>query len=741
MSRFWWNGAFALLLFAGSGWFDSSLAGTRLCAQSLSSENSTPAPAMSATVRTMLAKEPTTPYEWIHSANLLIDFGHDDLARQRLEQFQANHLKGLNDQELFQLYRELGADLIFRLSVRDSLAPIGAEVADAIVQGAQQHSTDPSRITQLISQVLTDNPYDQVRAVEDLRLLGEYGAAVMVNLLADEAYRDHWGRIRAVIRQFGRVAEKPLQAALRSDNGKLQAEAIRALRYVDSPDSTLALYAPCLGPQVPEIIQRTAIASFARLNSGREPNSDKAVQSLYYNALQLLLQRPAFRHDIDGELTPWWTWDARQRMLQVDWIDARVASSIRSYQWASDLVMLYPSQAEFSRLYWLTRLQSAKISTGVAQPLPAKIIDGLAAETSPDEMLRVLEDALRFELVPAATACCEILKSIGDASVLTAQSSSVSPLVEALDFGSLRLTHAAAETIFAYDPPSSFPGCSRYVDSLIHLSQSSGNRRVVIADTSQKDAQTMGSMLGQLQYQSVVATHSQELIERINSDPDIELVVLVDSLQQFYLAELVQNLRANKRSSQIPIALMVEDRNWDRAQRLASEYSGIHVTPYIEDVSMLARQIAHMMEMRIHDRAANRERAAFAATAMNQLVQLSEQDARYPFLDLHRYQSQLAANLYRPGLSTQACFLLGQIGSPDAQKNLLRVASSLQNDLDLRQIAADSFQQAVKSRGLMLTRSEILSQYDRYNASAAESEASQTILGYLLDIIENKVVN
>jgi hypothetical protein len=64
------------------------------------------------------------------------------------------------------------------------------------------------------------------------------------------------------------------------------------------------------------------------------------------------------------------------------------------------------------------------------------------------------------------------------------------------------------------------------------------------------------------------------------------------------------------------------------------------------------------------------------------------------------------------------------------------LASQPGRPLEDRQAAAEAFADAVQRRGLLLTRSEILLQYDRYNRSESLDAGTQQVLGQILDAIE-----
>ena len=64
------------------------------------------------------------------------------------------------------------------------------------------------------------------------------------------------------------------------------------------------------------------------------------------------------------------------------------------------------------------------------------------------------------------------------------------------------------------------------------------------------------------------------------------------------------------------------------------------------------------------------------------------------------------------------------------------MASENSRSLAQRRAAASSFALAVAHRGLLLSREEILLQYDRYNRSAELDRETQQVLGSILDAIE-----
>ena len=353
--------------------------------------------------------------------------------------------------------------------------------------------------------------------------------------------------------------------------------------------------------------------------------------------------------------------------------------------------------------------------------------------------LDVLADALESRRTPAALAACEILQRVGHQGTLaTGTSTSPSPLVKALDYGSPRLTHAAAQAISRIDSLESFPGSSRYIAALARLARSSGQRKALVGHVSPEVGRSIGTSLSQSGFTPIIVTRSREIFERAMADPDIELLVITDVVDQPDFAELLQSIRSSGPARQIPVALLVAPENQDRAMRIADRLPMVTVSPLVVDPSLIARQVDNTMPRNAGQRSSAEERGVFAQAAMEQLVRLAGNTERYPFYDIVNQEQIASYAIGTPGLTGDACRLLSYIGTPSAQRNLLAVANNNQLPGELRQVAAESFASAVESRGLLLKRDQIQAQYDLYNASADLPPETLQILGSILDTMEKR---
>ena len=94
--------------------------------------------------------------------------------------------------------------------------------------------------------------------------------------------------------------------------------------------------------------------------------------------------------------------------------------------------------------------------------------------------------------------------------------------------------------------------------------------------------------------------------------------------------------------------------------------------------------------------------------------------------------------LYVPELSANAATVLGQLGTATSQRSLLELADQTTQPVAARQAAAAAFRRSVSKYGILLTRGEVLEQYSLYNANEGRNADTNSVLGSILDTIENK---
>jgi hypothetical protein len=97
----------------------------------------------------------------------------------------------------------------------------------------------------------------------------------------------------------------------------------------------------------------------------------------------------------------------------------------------------------------------------------------------------------------------------------------------------------------------------------------------------------------------------------------------------------------------------------------------------------------------------------------------------------------LADALGAPELITDATHLLSKIASREAQQSLLEFASQHARPLSAREAAATAFRQSATQFGILLSQTQVVRQYERYNQSRDLDRETQVLLGAILDTIED----
>jgi hypothetical protein len=243
-------------------------------------------------------------------------------------------------------------------------------------------------------------------------------------------------------------------------------------------------------------------------------------------------------------------------------------------------------------------------------------------------------------------------------------------------------------------------------------------------------------MLQEMGFDAVIALSSRQVFQQAQLGPDLEFVLISDSLDHPPADPLIQMLRRDWRTARLPVGLMVRQANVIDAEQLAKQDPLVLSFPRPHNERAVARVAGQLLALAGAGYVSGPERLRQAAASLDHLARLAESPKQYEYYDLLRAEEAVAAALNTPGLSVQAAHVLGALGSPPAQRALVDFASQHVRPLPARQAAADSFTAAVRRCGIGLTGGEVLLQYDRYNQSAALDGDTQKLLGSILDTIE-----
>jgi CheY-like chemotaxis protein len=528
----------------------------------------------------------------------------------------------------------------------------------------------------------------------------------------------------------------PLLGALEAPDEALRFQVLQTLGRLGTSRAIPFLIGPALDPSAPEAAHRAAAETLAQI-VGSAPSRTEAISYLVRRVREYLQGALAGPLDYQDN-TVFWHWDAASKTSLPQTYTASEASRMMAARLSRDLIKLAPEDRDVRRLFLLANLTQAKIEAGLDQPLPRG--EGTLAARAAQLGVEAVEDALAYAMQndypTAAIAAAELLGDLGDASLVRSDDGQPRPLVQALRHSDRRLRLAAADSIMKLDPRSPYPGSSYLPETLSFFIRTLGSRRVLIAQPRAEKAQTLVGLLNQIGYSADAAGTGKETFQLAVKNPDYEFLLISDAVDSLNANETIQMFRKDPVTARMPIGLMARQENQRHAEASAELGPLLIAFPRPHDVRSMSFQVSRIADLAGHTRVGYDARLDQAERALQHLTRLAENQQERAFYDMFRVRQAIQAALATPGLSTGAARIMGLLGCPESQRNLVTLASQHARPLAERQAAAEAFTQAVQRRGLLLTRDEISLQYDRYNRSEALDVGTQQVLGAVLDAIE-----
>ena len=676
---------------------------------------------------------PTTPKDLMFAVQVLYDVGKTDEAKQYLRK-----LLGVapDRDQLEAFYREYGSAFFYRMSRDKRIKPEGEQLGKAVMDAAYEASREPARLRALVKQLSDPSPAARRHALEDLQGADNAAIAPILEALGDSSRTAEHPQIRDALVKFGRSVIDPLLGALESPNGLLRQQIMEVLGRAKAKQAIAVLVGPSLRDEEPEAIRQSARDALVQI-VGAAASKYEAEQYLYRRAKAFQEGALAGSPDYEDHITMW-RWDSENDTVAPYRYRAEAASRMMAARLARELYELSPDNTDYRRLYLETNLADAKILSGVDQPLPQGpgTVHSAAAAIGKGAVEDVLAHAMQHGYTMAAIGATEVLADIGDDALLRSDDGRPRPLAMAMRHGDRRLRLAAAEAIMKISPQRCYPGSSYLPETFGYVIRTVGSRRVLVAHPRIEKAQTLIGMLNQIGFEADAARSGREAFRLASRNPDYECVLISDAVDSPAASETVQMFRKDPLTSHLPVGLMAREPNLKRARDEAADDPRTEAFPRPHNERGMAFQVSRLLALAGHELVTYDERLDQAQRALDHLISLAEMPRHSSFYDLYRQKEAVNSALFTPPLSSKAAHLMGLLGSPDAQRSLVTLASQHARPLAERQAAAKGFAMAVDRHGLLLKRGEILRQYERYNQSELLDSGTQQILGSILDTIE-----
>ncbi len=703
--------------------------------------------------RMILYNEPTTPLEIMRVVSNLLSPGRPGLVRFYLRRFLKNDLQ---PEEAAAIIDNVGSSTLMQLSRKRDFAPQGEEVVSKIFAEARKYWRDPETLKEPLDRLGSG---EKAEVVESVRALWK-GADVSVDLLLDKLERSDDEKEVAAIQDFlpsfGSGIAEALSETFRSGNAKLISRAAKALDKILPNEEGFLFYAPMFDEQLPAEL-RNEISSYVERRQDSKPTAEKAAVVLYKRAKDYFEKNRGVKTDADGYVK-FWNWDANE--FKVKHIRMLVPAAYRLFAWryASLAHQILPDDDGIKRLYLLTLFDRTANLNGLDTPLgddPSKLRVA-AAELSVAQLEAMLKEGIESEHFAAAQIAATLL---GERNVdeLLYDSNSDKPriLVQALSAPDRRVRYAALEAVVKLKPQRPFPGSSLVVDNLTWFARSSGKRVVVVAHPRQSIAAKVGGHFSSCGYKAELAETSARALRAAASSPDVELLVIDLLCSKPPVPEMLQAMRQDNRTYDIPVAVLTDD---DRALATATDFRSLPSMQKIEKqrgdnpfaLSLSAvyppvgdDETAKKVNLDLFERCGVEPVPATLRLqqARQSLVWLKEIiESPSKIYQVEGLDSVVRSAVYSETKIWQGLDLAASIKSGAMQDLLYDVISQEMNPIELRKEAAEKFKESVDKFGVLLRGKQVQRLYDRYNASEKEPKESQEILSGVIDLVEEKTL-
>ncbi len=681
--------------------------------------------------RDLLATNPSTPAEMLRVLDVLVNLKQAKAGTGLLAKLAGANL---NDEQMAALVREFGSGKFLKLSLVPELQPQGKQWADSVLAGANRRARDPEQIAALIGKLSAGDIEDRSATIAELELGGEVAVAAMITALGQAQTPEEQSPLKSALAAMRDASVDAVAVMLNDDRPESVAAAADILARMGDAPAHLYLLRPAYSPKSTPEVRAVAVRGLTD-EAGKIPSETDAAARLYNAARKYDQQPPVIAGDATGKALLW-SWNLQAHQPQVEAVTQRLAALELAARFAAAGREILPTDANMRRLAQTLQLEAAIERAGGIAKLDRgpNSLFARVAEEGVASVEDLLVSAAADGHTRAAIVATEILTQRGTTQVLVTRGGKPSPLAKAAAHPDRRLRFAAVRAILEIDPISAYPGSSFVTDALRYFVASHGQRVAVVADVRPFAAQQVAGMLSSLGYRTSTATNEREVFKAAISNPDLELIIIDQWIAKFSSGKVVQNLRDDCRTANIPIGLMAATYELEGAEVIAR--SEPFTTAFLRPLDPVNTERVVRETLAVNAPSVPvEERLEQARAAMGWIVKLHQhkRDGLYPLIEM---EAEVVRALDVPALRDAAIVALADLGTPASQRALVELISDSSAPITNRQAAAGAFGANVVRHGTLLTLAEISLQYDRYNASESQDKQVQAVLASILDAIE-----
>lgn len=689
--------------------------------------------ALQQAIDTALAVERETAEDRARVVFVLINFGVAKEAAPVLEELTKLDLEPAAKAKLVS---EFGVARFLKLAKTEALQPAAKTFALACLDAAQTTATDSDRLSELINKLAADENGDRLAAMAALRAVGEPAVPACLMALAKSDSEQQQNLLRETLVRLAPFSTPALIASLDAPSAAVRANAAWALGQIGSTEAAPRLATLALTQPAASLTGQAAAWSVTQFTN------KPLMPELAMGWLKPLLKRrlagvPVEMADAVGRVTIW-AWTPEGKLISIE-ATPEEATLVQAARLASDHAKLAPLRESVRRQAMVLGLEAQSLFG------EQTVLIGLKSKVDPADqpselLLSGLASALENGWHAAAIELCEQLARRNDYRVLYTADAKPSPLANTLNSPYTSVRYAGLQAIMRLKPPTSFPGSSRVADSLIYFASAKGTPQAVVITSRTDRSATIAGYLMAAGIEPEIANRGDLGICLAKANADLDLILVDLGVIEPNVREVLFHLRRHLATGTTPIGLLASEGRLKEAKRIARDHENAVAFPRPHSQAVIAGMVQELRaidaQRYVSGKPTAEQRLAQAKQARLWLAGVLTKGP--DFYDLRSRGTKLLAAFDDAVDVNAAHDALVLIGTPDSQRRLLDTASLTTLPIAEREHAAVAFRRSVEKHGVMLTTKEILRQYDRYNASEFADEATQQVLGMVLDTIETR---
>jgi hypothetical protein len=506
---------------------------------------------------------------------------------------------------------------------------------------------------------------------------------------------------------------------------------------------------------------------------------------LYLRAVDYSEHNRPLKSDEEG-LVHFWNWNDKDK--KVEFVSLSVPNAYRelAYRYARQAQSLAADSdtkeyAAVKQLFLLVALERAAYQNGLDKPF--------TSETLPDEIGTEIENAATKDLETLlgkaleknyAGAAQVILalfknkaesKTVSAEDLLTSSNGKERTLIHAVVYPNRRVRFAALETVMMLNPDFPYSGSSYVSEAIAWFARGEGKKVVVSVHPRYSEAAKTAGYFIALGYRTELAVTGKEAVKAAADSPDVELVIADMKTTLPIVPVLVQELRNDSRTAEIPAAVLSDDgKILTDSLKYETQYGTLQTLPEMQKIDRLSPDNPFAVSLSVvypvikNDKQAEKtekdllrktgtvivppevriEQAKKTLGWLTNIIETAEkktaEKSGQTIYRFENYDETLRRALSSDVLLESALALAAATKSASAQDAIYNIVSDNIFPMPVREQAAAAFKENIERYGILLRGKQVQQLYDRYNASEYEPKETQILLGKIIDLVEDITV-